>query len=93
MDKMGSSMKIPVVKFGKFLMSRPAGREAALIMCTQFVPKSPEEIIELDFKDVKSVGPSWLHEIMLGLKTTFPNKIVVIDCGNASVIESMKFVD
>ena len=86
-------MKIAMVKYGEFLISRPAGREAAQIICNQFSPTSEAEAIELDFNRVKSVGPSWLHEVMLSLKTAFPrNEILVLDAGNASVIESLKFV-
>jgi hypothetical protein len=85
-------MKIAVVKFGEFLMSRPAGKDAAQILCNQFAPRSESESIELDFAGVKSVGPSWLHEVMLALRAAFPrNKIIVLDRGNASVIESLKF--
>ena len=86
-------MKIPIVKFGEFLMSRPAGREAAQIMITSFAPQTADEVIELDFSGVKATGPSWLHEVVMGLRNQFKNKIVVLDCGNASVIESLKFVD
>jgi hypothetical protein len=86
-------MKIPVVKFGEFLMSRPAGREAAQIMCASYAPTVVDEVIELDFAGVKATGPSWLHEVVLGLRNAFKNKIVVLDCGNASVLESLKFVD
>jgi hypothetical protein len=86
-------MKISVVKFGEFLMSRPAGKEAVSIICSQFAPISENEVIELDFAGVKSTGPSWIHEVVLGIRTKFKNKIVVSDCGNSAVIESMKFVD
>jgi len=86
-------MNISVVKFGEFLMSRPAGREAAQIIVTNFAPSNDAELIELNFSKVKAVGPSWLHEVVLALRHNFKNKIVVNDCGNASVIESLKFVD
>lgn len=86
-------MKIPVVKFGEFLMSRPAGREAAQIITSNFVPTKDSETIELDFAGVKAVGPSWLHEVVIGIRAAFKNQIIVLDRGNASVIESLKFVD
>ncbi|MBC7396959.1 MAG: DUF4325 domain-containing protein [Bdellovibrionales bacterium] len=86
-------MKISMVKFGEFLMSRPAGHEGAQIMCASFAPGNESEIIELDFAGVKASGPSWIHEVVLGLRTQFKNKIVVLDCGNSSVIESLKFLD
>ena len=86
-------MKISVVKFGEFLMSRPAGREAAQIMVSSFAPPNESETIELDFAGVKAIGPSWLHEVVGGIRAAFKNKIIVHDCGNASVKESLKFVD
>lgn len=86
-------MKIPIVKFGEFLMSRPAGREAVQIMCASFAPSNENEVIELDFNGVKATGPSWIHEVVLGLRSQFKNPIVVLDCGNSSVLESMKFID
>ncbi len=86
-------MRIPIVKFGEFLMSRPSGSEAAKMMCASYIPETESETIELDFDGVFAVGPSWLHEVVLGLRSKFKNKIVVLDCGNNSVIESLKFVD
>ncbi len=74
-------------------MSRPAGREAAQIMVASFAHKTEEESIELNFSGVKAIGLSWLHEIGLGLQSNFKNRIGMLDCGNASVIESLKFVD
>jgi len=86
-------MKIPLIKFGEFLMSRPAGSEAAKVMCISYAPTSESELIELDFDGVFATGPSWLHEVVLGLRSKFKNKIVVLDCGNSSVLESLKFID
>ena len=86
-------MKIELVKFGEFLMSRPSGHEAALIICSQFLSENSDETIELDFTGVKATGPSWIHEVVLGIRRKSNNKITVIDAGNASVIESLKFVD
>ena len=74
-------------------MSRPAGHESAQIIITSFVPTQDSEMIELDFAGVKAIGPSWLHEVVNGIRSKFKNKIVVLDCGNASVVESLKFVN
>jgi len=49
---------VPVRKFGEILVSRPAGREAALIIRSSFVPADPSEPIQLDFDGVKVVGPN-----------------------------------
>ena len=87
-------MRIPLIKFGEFLMSRPSGHEAAQIMTGSYAPANESETIELDFEGVFATGPSWLHEVVIGLQSVFPkNKIVVLDRGNNSVLESLKFID
>jgi hypothetical protein len=90
---MGENMKIQTKKFGEFLMSRPAGLEAGRIICQNFVPKNVNEIFELDFEGVKAAGPSWIHEVCITIRQNYPNKIVVLDAGNASVIASLKVID
>ena len=58
-------MKIELKKFGDKLISRPAGREAYLAMSaylTKGIDK--DEFIEIDFKGVKIVSPSWADEII-----------------------------
>ncbi len=65
------AMKIEIYKFGKFLVSRPAGKEAAAIMLSSFKPKSDDEIIELDFTDIEVIGPPWLDEVLRALRDTY----------------------
>jgi hypothetical protein len=86
-------MKIAVRKFGEFLVSRPAGKEAAAVIQAYFVPATSEEAIELDFEGVLSVGPSWLDEVVQGIKAKFRNPVVILDAKNASVIKSMEFIE
>jgi hypothetical protein len=87
-------MKIFAKKFGDFLMSRPAGKEATTIILSMIKIEAEVKILELDFTGVKSVGPSWLHEVCNGVRKSFPSlKIIINDAGNTSVQESMKFVD
>lgn len=85
-------MKIAVKKFGNLLISRPAGREAALVMLESFKPTTPSEPIELDFADVLSVGPSWLDEVLTGLKHEYGNRVVVLPTSNPSVIASLRTI-
>lgn len=85
-------MHLPLKKFGEFLISRPAGHEAFLVFCSSFKPKTPEEIIELDFSGVKVLAPSWADEFISNIKEKFGNKIVFIPSENASVVESLKFL-
>ena len=74
-------------------MSRPAGKEAALSIRAYISPK-PNEIIELDFTEVISVGPSWLDEVLSFLYNEYGKKrIVLLPTDNASVNESIKVIE
>lgn len=85
-------MKIQISKFGEILTSRPAGKEAFLIMKAYMKPSTPEELIELDFTGVKVLTPSWIDEVMSGLKAEYGEKIVCLPSDNSSVIESLKII-
>lgn len=86
-------MKIEVSKFGKILTSRPSGREAAMSI-RSYVKVTSKEIIELDFSDVISVGPSWLDEVLNILRKEYGKKrIVCLPTNNQSVIKSLKIID
>jgi hypothetical protein len=81
---------IEVRKFGEILVSRPAGREAALIMKGSFRPASADETISLDFAGVRVVGPSWLDEVLTALRDEYGDRVVCLPSDNASVVESLK---
>lgn len=83
-------MIVPVRKFGEILVSRAAGREAALIIKSSFVPTDPAEPIQLDFAGVKVVGPSWLDEVLTALRSEHGDRVECLARGNASVIESLE---
>lgn len=86
-------MKIEVKKFGNILISRPAGKEAALAIRAYFQPKGNENI-ELDFSGVLSVGPSWLDEVLTLLRKEYgKERVVCLPSENPSVIESLKIID
>ena len=62
-------------------------------MLESLKPKKGEKI-ELDFKDVLSVGPSWLDEVLTALRGKFGReKVFCLAAGNASVVESLKVID
>lgn len=87
-------MRIELKKFGTILMSRPAGREAFLVMRAYFKPASSEEKIELDFDGVDVVAPSWLDEVLNGLKESYgKSRIVCLPSSNPTVEESLKAID
>ena len=85
-------MNIAVRKFGEILISRPAGREAALIMKSSFSP-AEGEWVELDFAGVKVVAPSWLDEVLTALRGAFGDRVRCLPTANASVIESLAAIE
>ena len=88
-----NNMHIAVNKFGDFLMSRPAGREA-ILMANAYVFKdiNEEDEIILDFEGVKVLAPSWADEFIAGIKSQFSNDIQYINTENPSVKASLKTV-
>ncbi len=86
-------MKIQVKKFGKILTSRPAGRDAALTIKAYITPGT-KDIIELDFSEVISVGPSWLDEVLTFLRNEHgKDKVICLPTNNPSVNEALKVID
>ncbi len=86
-------MKIEVKKFGEILTSRPAGHEAGLSIKAYFKPKAGERL-ELDFRGVLAVGPSWLDEVLTILREEYgKNRVRCLPSENASVIESLKIIN
>ena len=81
-------MIIALQKFGEILVSRPAGREAALIMQSSMQPGEGESI-ELDFAGVKVVAPSWLDEVLTSLREAYGDRVRCLPTENASVLESL----
>jgi hypothetical protein len=84
---------IPVKKFGEILVSRPAGREHALIMRSSFRPATSEEVIELDFTGVSVVAPSWLDEVLTLLRQEFGDRVTCAPSNNASLEQSLKTLE
>lgn len=87
-------MQLKIKKFGDMLISRPEGRDAALVISNQFIKDLDEnENIELDFEGVKVLTPSWLDEVVqVILKKTTKEKIKYLNTGNSSVAASIEMV-
>ena len=86
-------MKLDIQKFGKILISRPAGREAALVALAYSIPKDSTENLELDMNGVEVLTPSWMDEFLQTLQEHIPeDKILVIEGENASVQMTMKTI-
>jgi zona occludens toxin (predicted ATPase) len=83
-------MKIELEKFGDILISRAAGREAFLAVGA-YLTKGilPEEKIEIDFKGVKVLAPSWADEVITKLAQKFKN-IEFINTDNPTVKATLK---
>ena len=86
-------MRIELKQYGAILMSRPAGREAALAMKANIRPATGGKI-ELDFDGVLSVGPSWLDEVLGALRAEYGReRVICLPTKNLSVIESLRVID
>ncbi|MEI8347959.1 MAG: DUF4325 domain-containing protein [Pseudomonadota bacterium] len=85
-------MKIELKKYGKILVSRPAGKEAANVFKAYSSPKNAQEKLEIDFTGVMVVAPSWLDEFINELQASLSNRLVFLPSKNASVIESLKII-
>lgn len=86
-------MIIEIKKFGDRLISRPEGRDAALVIRNQFLSKSNDIQIELNFDGIKVLTPSWLDEILQEIyKTHSKNNVIFSHTTNASVRVSLETV-
>lgn len=80
-------MVIELKKFGKMLMSRPAGKEAFASAKAYVLPKDvPEKEITIDFAGVDVLSPSWADEFISGLKNMYQGyKFSFVHTENQSV--------
>lgn len=86
-------MKLDMEKFGSVLISRPAGREAALAALAYSIPKNGDETIELDFSGVDVLTPSWMDEFLQTLIEHIPTgRVKILESENASVQMTMKTI-
>ncbi|MBI4021958.1 MAG: STAS-like domain-containing protein [Candidatus Andersenbacteria bacterium] len=86
-------MRLDISKFGQFLTSRPAGREAYLAARAYSLPKNPDEPIELDFSQVKVLTPSWIDEFLRGLEEEYgADRIKPLPSDNPSVELSLEAI-
>jgi len=89
-------MKIKMKKFGKLLISRPAGKEAYLAACAYILPQitgKRSETIQLDFSGVAVLSPSWADEFITKIRQDFPNKLKLTNLNNASIKSTLSILD
>lgn len=86
-------MKIEIKKFGTHLISRPEGRDAALVIRNQFLNRANDKVIELDFDGVKVLTPSWIDEVLQEIfKTIDRSDVKFLNTTNSSVEASLETV-
>lgn len=79
-------MKIELKKFGRLLISRPAGKEAFAAANAYIFTEREENEIEIDFAGVDVLSPSWADEFITGLKNRYRNAtITYLNTNNQSV--------
>lgn len=77
---------IQLRKFGKILVSRPAGREAFSAI-RPILERNAS--VEVDFEGVLSVTPSWLDEFLTHLAEYTGSQVELLPTKNASVLAAL----
>lgn len=80
-------MIIELKKFGTILTSRPAGREAFSAIRPEL--KRDEEV-QVDFRGVLAVTPSWVDEFLLLLSDYVGGNVKLLSTENTSVIATLR---
>ena len=73
-------------KFGKVLVSRPAGLEAFRAIRPTLDAREP---IQIDFGDALAVTPSWFDEFLTNLAEYAEGEVVLLPTNNASVLVAL----
>ena len=86
-------MTVQISKFGDFLMSHPAGKDAFLLAesCLFSSLEIDEEVV-FDFADVKVLAPSWAEEFIYGFQNLHKNPVTFINTDNPSVAATLKTI-
>ena len=83
-------MRIELKKFGNMLISRPAGREAFLVMQSSLIKDLDEnELIKIDFSGVEVLTPSWADEVITPVTKKY-NNVKLLNTNNESVKASLE---
>lgn len=71
------------------MVSRPAGREAALAALSYLIDANVSEL-SLDFDDVAALAPSWIHEFVITIQEKCPQvAIIYVPSSNPSITQSL----
>jgi len=85
-------MLIKLEKFGAILMSRPAGRDAALALQSQIADIAPGESLKIDFAGVDAFAPSWGDEFLRPLFEKYPGRVALLNTANPSVKATLEIL-
>ncbi len=77
---------IHLEKFGKVLISRPAGLEAFNAIRPTLDASEP---MQVDFKGVLAVTPSWFDEFLTNLAEYAAGDVMLLPTSNASVLAAL----
>jgi len=77
---------IKLIKFGKVLVSRPAGLEAFRAIRPTLKKDEP---IQIDFDGVLAITPSWFDEFLTSLAEYAQENVELLPTKNASVIAAL----
>ena len=84
-------MRIHLVKFGKVLISRPAGKEAFLAIRPTLDPNAG--VVEIDFSGIISFSPSWADEFFVPLFGLFGTRLRLAASDNLSVRATLSLLE
>jgi len=85
-------MILKLSKFGEFLTSRPAGREAALSCLAYEQGLRTSEKVSLDFSGILVMTPSWLSEFVQTLKEKKIKSVLFLSSENPTVVSSIEMI-
>lgn len=85
-------MILEINKFGEVLSSRSAGREAALVTISYLAKGQKDLVLEIDFKGILVMTPSWLSEFVQTLQEKSQFKIKFLKSDNPSVVSSIEII-
>ena len=86
-------MKLNLKKFGTILTSRQLGKEALLAFQPNLREISDKESLEVDFKGIISLSPSWADEFLRPLFIKYKNRLILKNTDNLSVKETLSFLE
>ena len=86
-------MIIKLEKFGTTLLSRQAGKEAALACRALLRNVKKTEEIEVNFEGVSTFSPSWGDEFLTPLWNKYKDKLVLKPTENLSVIATIEMLE